>query len=234
MLKNWLGGVYGEGETPEPAKTFTQEDVNKFLADDRRKHQTKVAELQKEVDTFKGAAEEKTKLQAKLEELNKTFLSKEELAKAELEKKQNEFQSQLDGATKESAKYKGLFENTLLKQAISSAAVSNKAYNAEQLQLLLLPQSKVIPVTDDNGNVVGYNAVAPVMVKDKVVELPINEAVAKLRENPTFANLFLVDAIGGIGRTINNTAGATGLNPNQPPSDPAAYREWRQKVLNKG
>lgn len=225
----------GSGETD---KKFTQDDVNKFLAEDRRKHQQNLSTLQQQLDQFKGTAKEKEALQAKLEDLQKQFLTKEELAKQEAEKARSKYENELKNTTAERDQWRNLFTNTIANTAISEAAAKNKAFNPEQIKLLLRNQVQVKQKTDENGNpIMDFDVVIPTPVKDKdgqtkVLELNVNEGVQKMRENPDFANLFLVDGTPGTGTTTINNGPVSPVAG--PPSDPAAYRAWREQQKKAG
>jgi uncharacterized sporulation protein YeaH/YhbH (DUF444 family) len=253
-LNKLVGRVYAEGESGNPAggknepnpsggsdadKKFTQEDVNKFLAEDRRKHQTNLQTLQQQLEQFKGTAKEKEALQQKLEDLQKQFLTKEQLAQQENEKAKNKYESELKGTAAERDQWRNLFTNTIARTAIAEAAAQNKAFNPTQLELLLRNQVQVKQKTDDAGNpLMQFDVVLPTTVKDKdgkavTLELSVMDGVKKMRENPDFANLFLVDGTPGTGTTtINN--GSTSNASGGPPDEPTAYRAWRENQRKAG
>src|SRR5438034_11110606 len=79
-------GEGGTGGTPPP-KTFTQDEVNSFLAEDRRKHKVQTEKLINDLEglkTSRGLSEkEKNELQTRIEELNQQVMTKEQLAEKE-------------------------------------------------------------------------------------------------------------------------------------------------------
>jgi hypothetical protein len=252
-MNKLTGRLFAEGDgtpapvSPPPApapsgegkKTFTQEEVNAFLADDRRKHQANVATLQQEVAKFQGTAKEKEALQVKLQEMEKQFLTKEQLQAQEQEKAKKQYETALETTQAERDQWKNVFVNNLAEVEIAKAAAQNQAFNPGQLSLLLKNQVKVKQKTDSEGRpTMDFEVLMPVQSKDKdgkatVLELPVGEGVKKMREDPGFANLFLIDATGGTGKTtINNTN--TPVGPGGPPEDPAEYRAWRARQQKSG
>jgi hypothetical protein len=261
-VHSWLGRVYADGSgtgsgdgtgsgsgnpNPPPSgdgketpKVFTQEEVNKFLADDRRKHQEKVTALNAELNKFQGTAKEKEALLAKIGELQNGLVTKEELAKQEQEKIRTKYEDDLKKATSEKDQWHRLFVDTVADRAIAEAAAHNRAFNPDQLKLLLKSQVEVKQKTDDKGNFLNeFDVLMPVTVSDKdgttkVLQLGVKDGVAKMRENPNFANLFLVDGTPGTGTVTINNGGPTSSDGSTPPSDPAAYRAWREKQKKSG
>jgi hypothetical protein len=242
------GGIYAEGSggegtppvtDPKPSgegkdtpKLFTQEEVNKFLADDRRKHQANVEALKKEAEKFQGTAKEKEALQQKIQDMEKSFLTKEQLAAQAAEAAKKAHETALATTAAERDQWKNSLVKTVAETAISRAAAENKAFNPEQLSLLLKDQVEVRQKTDSNGQpIMDFETFLNVKDKDKdgnpvVLTLSVTEGVKKMRMNPSFANLFLVDGTPGTGATtINNSPVPVTSGP---PSDPAQYRAWRK------
>jgi hypothetical protein len=248
-LNKLTGRIYAEGsaegtppnENPKPSgegkdgagKLFTQEELNKILAEDRRKHQEKLDSLKKDAEKLQGTKAEKEALQQKISEMEKNFLTKEQLAAQEQEKAKKKYETELSEAKQAADQWKNVFIKNVAEVSIAQAAVENKAFNPQQLQLLLGNQVQVRQKTDAEGRpTMEFETILAVTDKDKdgkpvVLELPVAEGVKKMRENPQFANLFLVDGTPGTGaHTINNSpVPVTG----GPPSDPAQYRAWRKQ-----
>lgn len=245
-----FGRIYGEGDTPPPPpppapppppppapppKMFNQEEVNKFLADDRRKTQEKLKSLEEISTKFKLTQEEKDNLAAQMETIKQDFMSKEELAKQEKERIANEYSNNVKKLSGERDQWKSLHDSKLATSEIVAAASDNKAFNAEQIKMLLLPRAKVVPAVDKAGKPTGdYKTVVPMPNKDgEMVDMPVSEAVKTMRSEPTYANLFLADGTGGLGSQTLNVSGGSGEG-DTPPTDPAGYRAWRAKKLKKG
>lgn len=217
----------------ESEKKFTQEDVNKFLAEERRQGKDKLTTALSEVEKFKGTAKEKEALQQKVEELQKTFMTKEELAKQEQDKARLKYENELKDTKTKAENWEKLFLQNYTSNEITKAAEKHKAFNSAQLESLLANKVTVRPKTDELGNPTGvFEAVTTVNVKDKdgtvkPLEMTVIDAIGKMRELPEYGNLFLVDGKPGVGTTINN--GNIPVTDTAPPDDPTAYRAWRSK-----
>lgn len=239
-----FGNVYGEGDPNTPPTTdpkpedkkFSQDDLNRILAEERRKHQDKLKKLEETASKYELTEKEKKELASQFEEFKKQFMTKEELAKQEAEKQATAHKTQVDELTADRNNWQSLFTSRVAKADIATAAVKHKAFSASQLELMLAPRVKVVPVMNKEGKPTGdYQAVYPMAGKDgDMIDVPVIEAVGKLRENEEFANLFLADGTPGTGlNTLNNSPGQSG-STSGPPTDPAAYRAWRQKQQKNG
>ena len=90
-----------EGE-PAP-KTFTQEEVNKFLAADRRGHQEKYTKLEESYQTVLQdknlTGENRDRLESELESLRASFRTKEQQIEHERQQSETKYQEQLKVAS---------------------------------------------------------------------------------------------------------------------------------------
>ncbi len=81
-------------------RTFTQEEVNKFLASDRRKHQERYEALegsyQKLLENESLSKDERNKLEESLENLRAQYRTKEQQAAHERKQLEEEFTVRLD------------------------------------------------------------------------------------------------------------------------------------------
>jgi len=225
--------------TPPPGQTFTQEQVNKMMADHKRALQKQneelVTQLQQLRDNANLTAQQKEELETRIQTLSQQHLTEAQKLQAELETTKKKYKTDTEALTNDSRKWKGSFEKLLVTNAITEGAITHKAANAKQLAAMLLPQAKVVEEVDDAGQPTGnFVAKLPVTVLDQktkkpvTVELPIVEAIGKLREDPENANLFLVDGKPGFGG-LNQNAGSGSGTPDISKMTPAQYREWRSK-----
>ncbi len=228
----------------EGDKVFTQAEVNRMLADDRRKHDKKVQETitqLEELKKAKGVSEQgRQELQNRIDELSNSLLTKEEQAKKEQEKLRNQHKQELENERKERERWHNLFTKESITNKITAAAAAAKAFSAEQVQALLSPHTRIAEVLDDDGKPTGdYVPKVKFSDKDKEgkdvsLDLTIEEAVKRMKELPDrFGNLFESDSPGGLGGLGGNRSGSGGSDPNKPPTDPVKYREWRKKYMKR-
>lgn len=226
---------------PPPAgdeRKFTQKDVDKMMEDHRKGLQARNQELITELENQKKASnltlEEKENLQARIDALSKEHLSKEQQASAEFEKLKKKYDSDTSTFMKERDEWKGRYDNTLVEHALTAAAAKHKAHSPEQIIRMFKGDVKVVPVLDDAGKPTGqFKTVMPVNTTDPktqqpvTLELSVDEAIAKIRENEEFANMFIDVSKGGFDSNGNPKRGG-GSATDGPPTDPAAYRKWRK------
>ena len=212
----------GESGTSNPPE-FNEEQqkkINSILAEEKRKAKAQLDTLAKELDGLKGAAKEKEALQAKLAEMQNTYLTNEEKAKIESEKQRVASEEVINGLKTQATKWQGLFEQSIKRQAIIEAASKHNAFKAEQLERLLNNDVKVVATLNDAGEEVGYNVVMPMKTKDgKTIEVSVMDGVGKMRESEDFSNLFYTDSKPGSG-PLQQNGKVKGGDPTKPPTDP--------------
>lgn len=210
--QRWGFGYYDDPPaTPPPEeKKFTQADVDRIAAEERRKYQTKQQELTTQMeDLKKNSALSQTQrddLQKKIDELQQQYLTKEQLAAQKLEKERAAEKLQIEELTQHRDGYKGLFESTIVESAILKAASTHEAFSSEQLKDLLFGKAKVVEEKDDAGKTIKHNVVIKTTMTDPKtkqlvpVELPVDEAVKQMKDQPEkFGNLFKSGVAGGLG-----------------------------------
>ena len=238
----------GSGDDDDKPK-FSQKDLNKVLAEDRRKHEKRVNDAVKQLEDamkVKGLTEkERDSLQAKIEEMNNSLLTKEQLAEQAKQKLQREAKEQADKLTKERDEWQRRFASATINRAIQDAANQNGAYDPEQFVDLLSANTRLVEVTDESGSGTGQ-FVETVKFRDidkegkpVTLDLPVPEAIKRMKDMDRYANLFKSGATGGVGGK-RETPSQRGGDKGPPVGDSAAYRKWREtqglrgKTLKKG
>ena len=227
------------GETSssrDTSKTFTQDQVNTMLADDRRKHVTNTQKAIDELNAIKAKADlsqqERTELEERVGQLQATLLTKDELAAKEKKK----LEDQLKTDTEEwKGKYTTLerrYNTETITRAITDAAVTNEAFSPKQVVAILKPLTQITEVLDEKGN--GTSEFAPrVKLPDTnergeavILDLAPPDAVKRMTEVDEYFNLFKGKGTSGIGGT-NNAAAAGEVDVSK--MKPQEYMEKRRK-----
>lgn len=237
MFHPYFGKVYREGEGQEDKpKTFTQEELNAILAADKKKHQEKLKKMEDDLAKLKSAGADVEPLKAKIEELNNTLLTKEELAKKQAKADREKHDNDIKVAKAAQEHWENQYKNLLLQNEISKAAVEHDAYDAEQLGALLSGRTKLVPTTDDKGTPTGnYKVLTQVTVDGKALEMPLGEAVGEMRKDTRFANQFKVKGSPGTGLTLNTQPGGTSSGSGMPDfKDPAKALAWYKEQKKAG
>lgn len=237
------GGEGGAGGGNPPPKTFTQDQVNGLLAEEKRKHQTTIAKQVADLEALrkaKGLTEkEREALAGRIEELNNSMLTKEQLAAKDRDKITKEYKEQLDGVTKERDTWATRYQDSTIQRAIVDASVMAEAFAPSQIVALLRPLTRLTEVVDGEGNPVPGEFIPKVKLSDLdkdgkpvTLDLTVAEALKRMKDRPSdFGNLFKSGVAGGIGGTSGSGiggAGGAGGGAGQAPKDPEAYRKWRE------
>jgi hypothetical protein len=221
---------------PNGKKTFTQDDVNRLLADDKRKHQEQVKKAISEVEALKSKSrltqEEREDLDKRIAQMQNELLTKEELAKKERERLLKKHDDVVSSLAKERDNWKDRYVNSAIKRSITDAAATNDAYNPQQIVALLQSDTRLVEKLDDSGKPTG-EFVPKIRFSDTdkegkpvALDLDPTEAVKRMKELEHYQNLFKGTGVGGIG--ANNQPSGKKLDAKKLASDPAAYRQARK------
>jgi vacuolar-type H+-ATPase subunit I/STV1 len=114
-------------------KSFNQDQVNAIVAADRRKLNDKYQELE---GMYKDAladknltAEARSQLEAKLEDVQKTFLTKEETLIAEKKKLEENLSKEANQWKDAAVRWENQFKQTLMDRTLQDAAIQHEAFN---------------------------------------------------------------------------------------------------------
>jgi hypothetical protein len=203
---------------------FTQDDVNRMLADDRRKHQAKLDQVQRTLtETLEGknlSVRERESLAAQVETLAAEKRTREEQLVHEKTQMEKQYGKQLADSNKALADAQALYHSEKTERALTDAASGNDAFRPEQVVTVLRPYTRLEPIKDEKGKIVGQKVLIDFPDTDedgqptKVVHTP-ESAVRRMRELPKkYGNLFNSGVVSGIGSQA--TAGGPGGGPIDP------------------
>ena len=198
---------------------FSQSDLNKCLAEDRRRHQAQVTKIQQTLEetlTSKNlTAQERDSLQERLDGMKHEFRTKEEQQAHERKQLEDGYKAKLSEESKAKTTWETKFKQALVEQELGRAAAGADAFNPGTVVTILREHHRIEQVKDEKtGQFTGdYRVVIdlPVKTETGVVKMPLDPvaAVAKLRTDQEHANLWKANLVGGIG---SNSGAATGAN----------------------
>jgi len=217
-------------------KTFTQEDLNRVLAEEKRKHQQNTRKALEELEAIKAKAtltdSERQELEVRLENMKNELLTKEELAKKDQEKITRKYTEETTKLTTERDAWQQRFTDSTIQRSLTDAAVVSKAYNPRQIVAILQPDTRLVEALDAEGKPTG-DLIAKVEFSDVdkdgksvTLDLTVAEAVKRMSEMDEYSNLFKAEGTGGVGGS-NNARGGKPLDVKKIASDPALYRKLR-------
>ncbi len=249
------GAGTGDGATNDGAegkegdnKTFTQEQVNKFVAEDRRKTEAKFkAQLERAeknyselLDNKNLSEQERGRLDEALEDVRKQLRTKEQQAAHEKKQLEEQYTSRITEIEKRAVEWEGRYRESNITRALQDAAVAGEAFSPSQIVTILRPWTKMAEeVNEKSGKGTGqykvkveFPDVDPNTGEAIVTLRTPEEAVKRMKEVPElYGNLFKANVVSGIGS--NSATG--GLAPGARGQidlrrlTPQQYREIREK-----
>lgn len=211
-------------DTPlEPVGAFTQEDVNKFLAEDRRKHQEKYQTLKVEMEGLLEnkavQGDERERIATQLRDLQAQYRTKEQQLAAEKEEAELEYTERITNAEKEAVQWRDMYTNSTIETALQASAIRHEAWNPDQIIVQLRTYTKLIDELDSENRPTGRLIPMVEMVvrnKESGVTEPLqmtpDEAVEYLKKDEKSINLFKHSMREGIGSINGTGAELTGKN----------------------
>ena len=193
-------------------KTFTQEQVNKILAEDKRKHKAQLEKTERQLQELlesKNLSEaERAKAEEAREDILKQLRTKEEQAKIDKKKLETEYEARLAQAEKRATEAEQKYERSTVERALTDAAIEADAFNPSVLVTYLRGDTKI----DANGKVMVN---VPMTLEDGTIEpglMTPAEAIKKMKEDPErFGGLFKSNVVSGVGGS-SGTGTGTGKN----------------------
>jgi hypothetical protein len=225
----------------DSTKTFTQAQINSYLADDRRKTELKYkaqlkVELQKQEKTFNELLTNKNLTEQERDSLRESLASVEQQLHSEKElltRQKKQVEDQLTAKLTESEKrekaWESRFRESSIARQLQEAAVSNDAFNARQMIDLLRPKTSLEAVKNAAGEETGeYQVIVDLEVAGVTTKLSPTDAVKKMKEDASYANLFKSNVVSGAGSNSGTGSAAVGA-PDWANMDQATYRKLRKE-----
>ena len=223
------------------AKQFTQEDVNRLLAADRRKADDKMKKTLDELEAQRAksslSASERADLDTTIETLQNSLMTEKELTAKENAKSKKVNEKILKEVSDSRDQWQSLYTESTIERAIvdASSLGKNKAFNNSQIVAILKPNTRLVEELKDGEKTGKLVPMVKFSDTDKdgkpvTLDLAVSAAVKRMRELDEYANLFEGDGPGGMGKT--NTSKGTQLDESavaqMAKGDPGAYRKARK------
>jgi len=195
----------------DATKVFNQDQVNAIVAADRRKlverYQELEATYQSALDDKNLTQEARSQLEAKLEDVQKTYLTKEETLLNEKKKLEETLSKEAKEWKEAAIRWENQFKQTLVDRTLQDAAVVHEAFNPSQMISLLRPMTKVTEKLDEHGKgtgsyevIVDLNDINSETGSSQVTRRAPEDAVKRMKElKDLYGNLFKPNVVSGIG-----------------------------------
>ncbi len=188
---------------------FNQEDVNTFLATEKRKTQEAQKALESKLQDAKKVAnvtkEQKTELDKQIEDLQKKYMTVDERSRQAADKASKKHGLEITDLKENQKAWQNRYTNSVISHAIVTSAAANKAYDASQIEAILRPKCKIVEKTDSDGQPTGaYEPRIDFEDTDKdgepvTLDITISEAVKRMTELTQHGNLFEGGKSSGMG-----------------------------------
>lgn len=195
---------------PKPTpRTYTQEELDIATTNEKKRAEDRIRALSKQLDELKGVSGQKTDLEKKIQELQDSLLTKEELAAKALREKEEASAQEREILTGERDTWKTRFQTSLVNRELLDAAQAENAFNPGIFSALLRDNISVTEETGDDGKGNGNFKVNVKLVgtgKDKkptTLTLDPRAAIKHLKEQPEYGYLFRDTKNPGAGLTSN-------------------------------
>ncbi len=248
MLKSkpWLLPFEGEPKTFTQEEVdamvkdhFTQEQVNTFIAEEKRKTQDRQKKLITELEETKKNADltvvDRKQLEQRIEDLQSATLTADEQQKRAATKAKKEYDNQVETLTGDRDAWQTKHSQLLIDTEITKSAATEKAISTEQISALLIPKTKLVECLDGEGKPSGtFEPKVSFPDNDKeekpiILELSVSEAVKRMKELPQYGNLFEGSKHSGLGGAGNQGKSGKIDIAKLAREDQAAYRKLRKE-----
>jgi hypothetical protein len=237
------GAGTGAGAGAADAR-FTQDDLNRILAEDKRKHQQQLQRVEKmleEVSASKNlTVQEREQMAQQLEDLRKETRTKEQQQAHEKKQLEEQYQKNLTDEKKAREVWEVRYRGETVERALMDAAVSGDAFNTNTVMSVLRPMTRLTEITDEKTGkgagkfkaVVDFPDTDPNTGEPTVTLHTPESAVKRMKELPQiYGNLFKSGVVSGIGSSAATgglTSGGGGkLDPRRLTQQ--QYMEIREK-----
>lgn len=213
-----------DGKFTEAQQKKIDEVVSKRFAKEKKEKEELIGQLNVLKQSANLTEEEKNGLAGKIDELQNSLMSEQERAAKERAKLENKFKSDLDLTSKERDTWKTRYETTLIERAITDAAVEYKAENATQLRMMFRGATRLTEDSSDDGKPTGRFIPTMKFIgleedgkTQSEMELPVADAIKKLKEDGLNDNLFQHSGTPGTGRLPSGGSGGKGRRNGEMP-----------------
>lgn len=219
------------GDPPnDPPRVFSQDELNKILAEDKRKHKAQYEKIEAQYKTLLDknnlSTEERVKLEESLEDVRKQLRSKEEQAKYEKKQLEDRLNQTVNELQQKVSQAESKYTHLLVTRALKDAAVGGDAFNAEQVVTLLVPHVKLV----DEKPMIEFPDVDGDTGEPIVTQMSPDDAIKRMKQLPEkWGNLFKSNIVSGIGGSSNTGAGPGNGRVDVKKLTPEQYMKMRRE-----
>lgn len=234
-----------EGEVEDKKIEMTQAQIDAIvngriseINSEKKKLETTARDAVAQLAALKGSVtmtdQVRTQYETDLEELRKKVMTTEELKNQEIERVRGKAKNDLETAQTNAKKWQSAHNDLLIDFGIEQANALHGVVkgSAPVIRAYLKPQTRLLEEKDEQGNIRQYVPVIDFRETDakgveKVMTLPVEKVVGRMKEKPEFFNLFDSTVKSGIGGT-NGSSSSGSENPDTMNAE--QYAAWSKKT----
>ena len=178
---------------------------------------------------------QKQELQQRIDDIEAAHMTKAELAVKERQKEAKKYEQTLAQLQAENKKWQDKFYDTTIRREIVDAAAKADAYRVEQVVTILQGKTRLVEITDANGQGTGeFETRVKFEGRDSAnkpmeMDLTVVEAIAEMQKMPAeYGNLFKSGLKDGLGS--NTVPGSNGRLTETVLSSQDEYMKNRQRI----
>jgi len=214
-------------------KKFSQADLNKFMAEDKRKHQEKFQQLegsyQELLQNQSLTVEDRDKLQNKLADLQAANRTKEQQIEFDRKKAEEAYQKDLKEARQRGDQWESKYRSETMSRALYDAAAIPDVFNPAHVVALLRPDTELKEIEGQLVPMVNFADIDEKNGQEIRTLCTPADAVKRMQQLPKIhGNLFRSNVVAGVGAG-QATVSATGDIDYQS-MDAEGYRKNREAI----
>jgi actin-related protein len=185
-------------------RMFTQEDVNKFMAEEKRKEREKYSALetsyQELLQSNNLTKEQRDNLQSRLEDVQKSQRTKEQQAEFERKQSEEKYKTELESEKARANHWENLFKRETVVRSLQDAAGTADAFNPNQIVGLLKPMTELKDIEGTLTPMVDFPDIDEKTGEEIKTLCSPADAVKRMRQLPKiWGNLFKSNVVSGVG-----------------------------------
>ena len=224
---------------PNQPRVYSEEEFQKAIEREKQQATEATRKAVSELETHKKNANltqaERDNLQKKIDELNATVMTKEQLFKQDREKLISTYESAQKTVVAERDAWKNRYVDSTVQRAISDAATAHEAYDPNVFLAILGPKTQVVEDKAEDGTTRGFKVKVRLTDVDSktgqevTLDLDPNQAVKQLKDK--------TDKYGYLFKGHNNAGVGGQGSKDLKPADynnmtPEEYMKNRTAILN--
>jgi|GEM_PF-3482143 len=216
-------------------RTFTQAELNKILAEDKRKHQERYAQLESEhrelLQNQSLTEEERKKLNGRIADLQAAQRTKEQQIEFDRKQAEEKHTEALTAAEKRGDHWESLYKKETVARSLQDAAAQGDAFNPAQIVGLLQPMTELKDIEGVLTPMVSFPDKDEKTGEDVQTLCTPTDAVKRMRQLPkVWGNLFKSNIVSGVGAGQGDPAPS---DADYKSMDAETYRKNRAAIISR-